>query len=191
MKSGLKIYQFVIFNRNYVLNRDRNTQIIQQAQELNSLLLANNIRPVFLKGTGNLLEGLYEDVGERMVGDIDFLFSEEDFFKAIDILKKDNYSKSESELDYFQGFRHYSRLVKPANIAAVEIHKEVTIERYRGEFNYEMISKDTQLINDFLIMSFEKTTDCSRYLLDNPQYKVAGIVNNIILRSNKNVQFWI
>ena len=35
------------------------------------------------------------------------------------------------------------------------------------------------------------TTDCSRYLLDNPQYKVAGIVNNIILRSNKNVQFWI
>jgi len=143
------------------LNRDRNTQIIQQAQELNSLLLANNIRPIFLKGTGNLLEGLYEDVGERMVGDIDFLFSEEDFFKAIDILKKDNYSKSESELDYFQGFRHYSRLVKPANIAAVEIHKEVTIERYRGEFNYEMISKDTQLINDFLIMSFENQLSLS------------------------------
>ena len=71
------------------LNRDRNTQIIQQAQELNILLLANNIRPIFLKGTGNLLEGLYEDVGERMIGDIDFLFSEEDFSKAIDVLKKD------------------------------------------------------------------------------------------------------
>ena len=62
------------------LNRDRNTQIIQQAKELNILLLAHNIRPIFLKGTGNLLEGLYEDDGERMVGDIDFLFSEEDFF---------------------------------------------------------------------------------------------------------------
>ncbi len=35
------------------LNRDRNTQIVKQAQELNSLLLANNIRPIFLKGTGN------------------------------------------------------------------------------------------------------------------------------------------
>ena len=58
------------------LNRDRNTQIIQQAQELNILLLANNISPIFLKGTGNLLEGLYEDIGERMVGDLDFLFSE-------------------------------------------------------------------------------------------------------------------
>ena len=29
------------------LNRDRNTQIIEQAQELNTLLLENNIRPIF------------------------------------------------------------------------------------------------------------------------------------------------
>ena len=59
------------------LNRDRNTQIIQQAQGPKyTLLLANNITPIFLKGTGNLLEGLYEDIGERMVGDVDFLFSE-------------------------------------------------------------------------------------------------------------------
>ena len=137
------------------LNRDRNSQIIAQAKELNSLLLANKITPIFLKGTGNLLEGLYEDVGERMVGDIDFLFSEKDFFKAVDIFKKDNYTKPESELDYFQGFRHYSRLVKPANIAAVEIHKEVTIEKYRGEFNFEMISEDIQQINDFSVLSFE------------------------------------
>ena len=96
-----------------------------------------------------------------MIGDIDFLFSEEDFFKAIDILKKDNYSKPESQLDYFQGFRHYSRLVKPANIAAVEIHKEVTIEKYRGEFNCEMISKDAQQINDFSVLSFENQLSLS------------------------------
>ena len=143
------------------LNRDRNTQILKQVQGLNNLLLANNIRPIFLKGTGNLLEGLYEDVGERMVGDIDFLFSEEDFFNAIDILKKDNYSKSEGELDYFQGFRHYSRLVKPANIAAVEIHKEVTIEKYRGEYNCKMISKDAPQINDFSVLSFENQLSLS------------------------------
>ena len=73
------------------LNRDRNVQIIQQAKNLNTLLLANKITPIFLKGTGNLLEGLYEDIGERMVGDIDFLVPEKDFFKAIDILKNDSY----------------------------------------------------------------------------------------------------
>ena len=50
------------------INRERNKQIISQAQELNSLLLANNIIPIFLKGTGNLLVGIYEDIAERMVG---------------------------------------------------------------------------------------------------------------------------
>jgi hypothetical protein len=143
------------------LNRDRNTQIIQQAQDLNSLLLANNIRPIFLKGTGNLLAGIYDDLAERMLGDIDFLFSEKDFFKAIDIIKNDNYTKTEGQLDYFPGFRHYSRLVKQENIAAVEIHKEVTIEKYRGEFNCKIISEDAQLINDFSVLSFENKLSLS------------------------------
>jgi len=143
------------------LNRDRNTQIIQQAQNLNTLLLANKITPIFLKGTGNLLEGLYEDIGERMVGDIDILFSEKDFFKAIDILKKDNYIKSESDLDYFPAFRHYPKLVKPSNIAAVEIHNEVTTEKNRGEFNYKIISEDIQLINEFVVLSFENQLSLS------------------------------
>ena len=143
------------------LNRDRNTQIIQQAQELSNLLLANNIRPIFLKGTGNFLEGLYEDVGERMVGDIDFLISEEDFFKVVDILKSDNYSKPDNQLNYFPGSRHYSRLVKQKYIAAVEIHKEVTIQKYRGEFNTKMISEDTQQINDFSVLSFENQLSLS------------------------------
>jgi hypothetical protein len=75
------------------LNRDRNTAIIQQARELNTLLLANNITPIFLKGTGNLLAGIYDDIAERMVGDIDFIFSKEDYPKAITILRDFGYSE--------------------------------------------------------------------------------------------------
>ena len=70
------------------LNRDRNRQIIQQAKDLNSLLLANNIRPIFLKGTGNLLAEIYEDIGERMVGDIDFIFLLQDYFKSNHHIKR-------------------------------------------------------------------------------------------------------
>lgn len=143
------------------LNRDRNTQIIEQANKLNSLLLANDIRPIFLKGTGNLLEGIYEDVGERMVGDIDFLFSEKNFFKAIDILKNDSYNIEENQSGFLPGFRHYPKLVKQENIAAVEIHKEVIIEKYRDEFNCKMISEDTQIINDFSVLSFENQLSLS------------------------------
>ena len=67
------------------LNRERNQQIIAQAKELNTLLLSNNIKPIFLKGAGNLLAELYDDIAERMVGDIDFIFSKEDYPKAITV----------------------------------------------------------------------------------------------------------
>jgi len=70
------------------LNREGNQQIITQAEELNTLLLGNNITPIFLKGTGNLLADLYEDIAERMVGDIDFIFSKEDYSKAITVLRE-------------------------------------------------------------------------------------------------------
>ncbi len=143
------------------LNRDRNVQIIQQAKNLNTLLLANKITPIFLKGTGNLLEGLYEDIGERMVGDIDFLVPEKDFFKAIDILKNDSYHIEENQSGFLPGFRHYPKMIKQENIAAVEIHKEVIIEKYRVEFNCKMISKDAQQINDFSVLSFENQLSLS------------------------------
>ena len=83
LPEDLVAYMVYITN----LNRDRNEEIITQAKELNTLLLTNNIPPIFLKGTGNLLAGIYDDVAERMVGDIDFIFSKEDYPKAITILR--------------------------------------------------------------------------------------------------------
>ena len=82
------------------LNRERNEEIITQAKELNTLLLANNITPIFLKGTGNLLAGIYDDIAERMVGDIDFIFSKEDYQIAITILRESGYSEV-NKYDYY------------------------------------------------------------------------------------------
>ncbi len=143
------------------LNRDRNKQILQQAKYINKLLLANNIRPIFLKGTGNLLEGLYKDIGERMIGDIDFLLSKKDLISAYKILKDDGYTTFENLVKNFPGHRHFTRLVKQKNIAALEIHKEVTIEKYRKEFDYEMIIKDIQQIKGFSLLSFENQLSLS------------------------------
>lgn len=143
------------------LNTERNREIIIQANKLNRLFLDNLVKPIFLKGTGNLLENLYENIGERMVGDIDILFCEKDYSKAIDILKKDGYRIEENQIGHFQGYRHYSRLVKKDNIAAVEIHKEVTTEKYRDEFNSKTIIKDIQIINDCSLLSFENQLSLS------------------------------
>ena len=145
------------------LNRGRNEQIIAQARELNTLLLANNIRPIFLKGTGNLLAGIYEDVAERMVGDIDFIFSKEDYPKAITILREFGYSEVETLKYYYPDLhKHYRRLQKENSVAAVEIHKELLgIRKYTYEFNYNLVGKDSQVINGVSVLSYANKLNLS------------------------------
>ena len=137
------------------INRERNKQIITQAKDLNSVLLANKITPIFLKGTGNLLAGLYKDLAERMVGDIDFIFSKEDYLKAITILREFGYSDVRKRKYHYPDLdnKHYRRLQKENNIAAIEIHSEILgIEKYRKEFNYSFVEKDTQIINGVSVL---------------------------------------
>ena len=136
------------------LNRERNQEIIEQAQELNSLLLEKGVRPIFLKGTGNLLASLYDDIAERMVGDIDFIFSKEDYPKAITILREFGYSEVVKTGYNWPMFKHYPRLKKENSIAAVEIHKELLLEKYASEFNYSFIHKDSQDIEGVNVLSY-------------------------------------
>ncbi|MDA8626077.1 nucleotidyltransferase family protein [Flavobacteriaceae bacterium] len=145
------------------LNRERNKKIISQAQELNSVLLANKIRPIFLKGTGNLLAGIYRDIGERMVGDIDFIFSKEDYPKTIIILREFGYSEVNKQKYYPPDkFRHYRRLQKENKIAAIEIHKDLLIRiKYTNEFNYSFVAKDSQIINDVAVLSYTNKLNLS------------------------------
>ena len=145
------------------LNRERNEQIISQAKDLNTLLLANNIRPIFLKGTGNLLAGIYDDITERMVGDIDFIFSKEDYPKAITVLREFGYSEVEKK-EYYppDEKKHYRRLQKENNTAAIEIHSELLgIKIYSSEFNYNFVKKDSQIINGIAVLSYANKLNLS------------------------------
>jgi hypothetical protein len=137
------------------LNRERNQQIISQAKELNTLLLKNNITPIFLKGTGNLFAGIYDDIAERMVGDIDFLFSKEDYPNAITVLRENGYSEVNKSTYYFPVEKHYRRLQKDNNIAAIEIHRELLdVKKYIKEFNYSVVKKDCQVIDEACVLSY-------------------------------------
>jgi hypothetical protein len=136
-------------------NRDRNTQIISQAKELNTFLLSHNITPIFLKGTANLLAGFYNDITERMVGDIDFLFSSEDYPKAIQVLEEHGYCKTvESTTKHpYPWNKHYPRLVKKGKIAAIEIHDNLLKEGYSNRFNYNTVKSNIQFVGDFAMLS--------------------------------------
>jgi hypothetical protein len=145
------------------LNRERNKKIISQAQELNSVLLANKIRPIFLKGTGNLLAGIYDDITERMVGDIDFIFSKEDYPKAITVLREFGYSEVEKK-EYYppDEKKHYRRLQKESSIAAIEIHSELLgIKKYSSEFDYSFVKKDSQVLNGVRVLSYANKLNLS------------------------------
>ena len=50
-----------------------------------------------MKGTANLLDNLYVDIADRMIGDIDFLVRDEDFLPAVEIVLKLGY-KTEIEV---------------------------------------------------------------------------------------------
>tara|TARA_Y100001954_G_scaffold24333_1_gene22169 strand:- start:6023 stop:7123 length:1101 start_codon:yes stop_codon:yes gene_type:complete len=137
------------------LNRERNQQIITQAKGLNTLLLKNNITPIFLKGTANLLAGIYDDIAERMVGDIDFLFSKEDYPNAITVLRENGYYEVNKSTYYFPYEKHYRRLQKDNNIAAIEIHRELLdVKKYIKEFNYDIVKKDCQVIDEICVLSY-------------------------------------
>ena len=135
------------------LNRERNQQIIEQAKEINELLLKNNITPIFLKGAGNLLEGLYEDIAERMVGDIDLIVSNENFRNTVAILKKEKYNtKNEVYTDFHW---HYPKMVKENRIAAVEVHNKVLKKPYTSYLDYKTLKENSFSSSNCKVASFE------------------------------------
>jgi len=143
------------------LNRERNQQISTQARALNTLLLNHGLTPIFLKGTGNLLAGLYTDIAERMIGDIDFILPKEQYTKAIALLREDGYTDVLKYHYHLPMQRHYRRIKKENNIAALEIHKELLIEKYTAEFNYDFIRKDIQTINQISLLSYANKLNLS------------------------------
>ena len=134
-------------------NRDRNTQIISQAKELNTFLLSHNITPIFIKGTANLLAGLYNDITERMVGDIDFLFSSQDYPRAIQVLKEWGYNYLDEPEKLSPEHRHYPRLIKKDCMAAIEIHSEFLRKSEAHLFNYDTVKSSIQVIDNIAMLS--------------------------------------
>jgi hypothetical protein len=142
------------------LNRTRNEKIITQAKEINEILLANNITPIFLKGTGNLLEGLYEDIAERMLSDIDFIVSPEELDKTAAIFNELNYigkPRTNSNKDS----RHLRPLTHSDKISSVEIHFGLIREPYTDEFDYNFIARDFQIIEGIHLLSFKNQLSLS------------------------------
>ena len=90
-----------------------------------------------------------------MVGDIDFLFSSQDYPKAIQVLKEHGYYKREEKNEFFSPWsKHYPRLIKKDHIAAVEVHNAILVEAYRDLFTYGFVKKNIQIVDGVSLLSF-------------------------------------
>ena len=160
---------FIAYIKNiYAINKARNTVLLAEAKELSELLYKNNINHIFLKGTALLLSNVFEDIGERMISDIDFIIQYKDENKAINLFKKNNYVFRGSLRSYqkFKLFKpkHIPRLINKNKIMALELHTELLTSGWRGVFNAK------ELINDFKKETKKLKIPCKSFLFDHCIY---------------------
>ncbi len=122
------------------LNYERNTKITEQALQVNSLLINSGIDCVFMKGTGNLFDGLYKDYGERLIYDIDILVENDKMITAANLLKDSGY-KTQKEFipKSLMSTMHYPILVNENCVAGLEIHRMPVSYRYEKNFSTEKV----------------------------------------------------
>lgn len=151
--KALKIIEFLpnelleFFKEIYGLNHERNTKIRDQVQAINSILNRNNIYPTYLKGVGNLLDGLYSHVGERIIGDIDLLVPENDYMTDVQLMKEAGYASDSTVYTDVKYLRHYPPLVRDGFPASIEIHQKVEKDSYKSWFNSAVIETEKIMPN--------------------------------------------
>lgn len=138
--SDLKVYLKQIF----IINKNRNKELLKEIDEVSKILIKNNINHVFLKGSSYISEDIYFDFGERMTGDIDILISKKDFDKSIKLLKEINYRSSKPLTSYA---KHYGRLINDEKIFAIELHRFLLSNKSKKLLNETIILNNKILYN--------------------------------------------
>jgi len=149
LPDGLEIY----FKEITEANKTRNKALIKQANHLVNTLDKHTIKPLFLKGMAHILEGLYIDIGERMISDIDFLVARDQVEKVAEILKKEGYTRLYEGGLLFKS-RHYARLIHKDFIGAVEIHWNVLDNKHATKLNFDLLFSHKQKIANYDVPSF-------------------------------------
>lgn len=128
------------------LNVTRNNQILQQIREITDTLNKHNIEPLFLKGSANLLDGLYSNIGERILSDVDFLVPEKDYLLSAKLLENVGYSVLEPFFGDAGEKTHYPRLCHPDFVSIIEIHRIPVKKNYEAWFNTNTIETEKKTI---------------------------------------------
>lgn len=128
----------------YLLNVQRNEAILAQVSEIVTLLNEHGIKPTFLKGVAHLLDRVYDDLGDRMMSDIDFLVDEASYLPAAEILLNAGYIQDRPVSSYskVEELKHYPRLFHPRYVASVEVHRIPVDAEYTDWFSSSQVREE-------------------------------------------------
>lgn len=102
-------------------NSARNRAILAQLYEFVAALNSSSIEPMPLKGTGYLVAGVFEHLGDRYLSDIDLLVPEDVVARAEAILLELGYRPA-SRIDYTR-HHHLVPMVRGDSPVAIELHR--------------------------------------------------------------------
>jgi len=124
------------------LNVQRNSEILEQVNEISSVLARENIGPLYMKGTGNLLAGLYPSPVHRMIGDIDILVQDKDFLPTAAIIKTLGYKTKSTRYDDPTLLKDYPRLYREDVPTDIEIHRVPVHLPFSERFSTQLLFSD-------------------------------------------------
>jgi hypothetical protein len=136
------------------LNRERNLQILNQVHQIKEFFNKSKINYVFLKGSAMVSMQAYDDIGERMIGDIDVLVDDKQIDEAFDILLQNGYSVLQDTPGHANlNPKHKPRLVSDNDryIGAVEIHNRLFDNYYFEELIPSNILTNSVVSNNIRI----------------------------------------
>ena len=134
------------------INRNRNISLLDEVHEISKLFNEYDINHVFLKGAALLSANYYQDLGERMIGDIDILVDRLDLDKAYNLLLNKRYSSIQETIsDKYLNKRHMPRLVNETKMGAVEIHSHLLNKKHNSLLESSLILKNKKLVNSISI----------------------------------------
>ncbi len=143
----------VYLNQIYELNYNRNRKLLKEVKEISKILNSNKIDYVFIKGVANILNGLYYDIGERMVGDIDILVNEQQAYFVYKLFQKLNYHSETKQHFFLNNINHFNRQINVNKTFAVEVHKKILDKYDIKSINQDKILRDKIKINGVKVPS--------------------------------------
>ena len=132
------------------LNNDRNRDILLHCSNINTILVSRGIIPVFMKGAGNLLDGLYCSQGERIMADIDILATPEEMEPTAQLLIKEGYRPHGSyDPAKVKTMKHYPLLRHEGLHANVEIHRMPLNIQFAAHFDHRAVFREMRPAPDY------------------------------------------